>query len=116
LSRVDEFLSSSEFVKPFFERFHTRIGGPSTPIDTFIRLMYLKHRYGLGYEMLGEQVNDSVMWRRFCRIPLHEQVPDSHYANQASQALRVDTTVVEANIHYPTDASPIHDAVRVVSQ
>jgi IS5 family transposase len=143
LRKVDEFLDNSEFVQPFKEHFNERIGRPGTPIDTFIRLMYLKHRYGLGYELLVEQVKDSIMWRRFCHIPIDGKVPDSTtliklvkrcndtaikelnelvikqaVAKQLIRArkLRTDTTVVEANIHYPTDASLIHDGIGVVSK
>jgi IS5 family transposase len=38
--------------------------------------MYLKHRYGLGYETLCKEVSDSFTWRRFCRIALDGRVPD----------------------------------------
>ena len=38
--------------------------------------MYLKHRYGLGYETLCKEVSDSFTWRRFCRIAVDGRVPD----------------------------------------
>jgi hypothetical protein len=38
-------------------------------------LLYLKHRYGLGYETLCREVADSISWRRFCRLPLDRPVP-----------------------------------------
>ena len=38
-------------------------------MPTLLRLLYLKHRYGLGYESLCKEVGDSISWRRFCRIP-----------------------------------------------
>ena len=37
---------------------------PSVPVDTLLRLLYLKHRYGLGYESLCREVADSISWRR----------------------------------------------------
>jgi transposase, IS5 family len=40
----------------------------SRPRKYSLRLMYLKHRYGLGYETLCKEVADSFTWRRFCRI------------------------------------------------
>jgi hypothetical protein len=40
-----------------------------------LRLLYLKHRYQLGYETLCHEVSDSLTWRRFCRIPLTSPVP-----------------------------------------
>jgi Transposase domain (DUF772) len=35
------------------------------PVDTLLRLLYLKHLYGLGYETLCKEVSDSIGWRRF---------------------------------------------------
>jgi hypothetical protein len=32
------------------------------PIDTLLRLLYLKHRYQLGYESLCREVSDSIGW------------------------------------------------------
>jgi IS5 family transposase len=37
--------------------------------------MFLKFRYGLGYELLCREVADSISWQRFCRIPLGGRVP-----------------------------------------
>jgi hypothetical protein len=52
-----------------------RIGRPSTPTETYLRLMFLKFRYRLGYESLCREVSDSITWRVFCRIPLDVPVP-----------------------------------------
>jgi transposase, IS5 family len=103
-----------------------------------LRLLYLKHRYGLGYETLCREVNDSISWRRFCRIPLDRPVPHPttlvklvgragpemiEQLNTAlvaklaqgkllrARKLRVDTTVVEADIDDPTDADLLEQAV-----
>jgi transposase, IS5 family len=40
------------------------------PMETYLRLMFLKHRYRLGYESLCAEVSDSISWRRFCRIDI----------------------------------------------
>jgi IS5 family transposase len=40
-----------------------------------LRLLYLKHRYQLGYETLCRAVADSLSWRRFCRIPQTSPAP-----------------------------------------
>jgi len=109
------------------------------PIPTLLRLLYLKHRYQLGYQTLCREVADSISWRRFCRIPLDQPVPHpttvSKLVGRAGpevidqlntallgklagdkllrgRKLRVDTTVVEADIDYPTDADLLEQAVR----
>jgi len=109
------------------------------PIDTLLRLLYLKHRYRLGDESLCREVADSISWRRFCRIALDRPVPHPttlvklvrragpeviEERNAAllhklaagkllrARKLRVDTTVVEADIDYPTDVDLLEHAVR----
>jgi IS5 family transposase len=139
LARVDAYLDDERFIAPWRGLFSARLGRPSVPVDTLLRLLYLKHRYGLGYETLCREVNDSISWRRFCRIPLDRPVPHPttlvklvrragpeviEQLNQAlvaklaqgkllrARKLRVDTTVVEADIDYPTDADLLEQAVR----
>jgi len=75
LVRVDSLLDDGRFFAPYREFFHARLGRPSIPIETYLRLMFLKFRYRLGYESLCREVSDSIMWRRFCRIPLDGVVP-----------------------------------------
>jgi IS5 family transposase len=138
LAQVDAYLDDEGFIAPWRALFDRRLGRPSVPIDTLLRLLYLKHRYGLGYESLCKEVSDSIGWRRFCRIGLDRPVPHPTtlvklvgragpeviaQLNGALLAklaqdkllggrkLRVDTTVVEADIDYPTDAGLLADAV-----
>src|SRR6478735_3947418 len=128
LARVDALLDDPVFFTPFVAFFDPRIGRPSTPMETYLRLMFLKFRYGLGYESLCREVSDSFTWRRFCRIPLDGAVPHpttlmklttlcgSTAVNGLNEALlmkaaeakvlrtnrvRVDTTVVPANVVIP---------------
>ena len=75
LARVDVLLDDPVFFGPFEPFFDPRIGRPSTPMETYLRLMFLKFRYRLGYESLCREVSDSITWRRFCRIPLDAAVP-----------------------------------------
>ena len=75
LARVDELLDDEAFFGPFREFFDPRFGRPSTPMEVYLRLMFLKFRYRLGYEALCREVADSFTWRRFCRIPFHVAVP-----------------------------------------
>jgi transposase, IS5 family len=139
LQAVDAYLDDERFIAPWRALFSVRLGRPSVPIDTLLRLLYLKHRYGLGYESLCREVADSISWRRFCRIGLDRPVPhpttliklvrragpqvieELNAALVAKLAagkllrgrkLRVDTTVVEADIDYPTDADLLEHAVR----
>ena len=52
------------------------MGRKSVPIETFLRMMYLKYRYRLGYESLCREVADSISWQRFCHVPPFSHVPD----------------------------------------
>ena len=52
LARVDALLDDAAFFAPFVPFFDPRIGRPSTPMETYLRLMFLKFRYRLGYESL----------------------------------------------------------------
>ena len=139
LARIDAYLDDERFTAPWRAHFSARLGRPSVPIPTLLRLLYLKHRYSLGYETLCREVGDSISWRRFCRIPLDQAVPHpttlSKLVRRAgpevigqlntallgklaadrvlrSRKLRIDTTVVEADIDYPTDADLLEQAVR----
>jgi IS5 family transposase len=75
LARVDALLDDPVFFAPFVPFFDPRLGRPSTPMEVYLRLMFLKFRYRLGYESLCREVSDSITWRRFCRIPLDGHVP-----------------------------------------
>ena len=75
LARVGALLDDPAFFAPFAPHFHPVLGRPSTPIECYLRLMFLKFRYRLGYESLCAEVSDSISWRRFCRIPLDGRVP-----------------------------------------
>src|SRR5258706_2793340 len=75
LARVDVLLDDPVFFAPFAPCFHPVLGRPSTPAEWYLRLMFLKFRYRLGFESLCAEVSDSISWRRFCRIPLDSRVP-----------------------------------------
>jgi IS5 family transposase len=117
-------------------------GRPSTPVEVILRLLVVKRLYRWSYEQTEHFVGDSLVLRQFCRVYL-EPVPDDttliRWANlirpQALEALnervielaralqvtrgrklRVDSTVVETNIHHPTDSRIVGDGVRVLSR
>ncbi|MGC7103161.1 ISNCY family transposase [Amycolatopsis lurida] len=138
LERVDAWLEDERFFAPFRAHFDARIGRPSVPMETYLRLMFLKFRYRLGYESLCAEVSDSISWRRFCRIGIDARVPHpttlmkitTRCGEQTVAALndallakageakvvrlgkvRADTTVVSANVQRPTDSGLLAKAV-----
>jgi IS5 family transposase len=138
LARVDALLDDSAFFAPFAPFFDPRLGRPSIPMETYLRLMFLKFRYRLGYESLCSEVADSISWRRFCRISLDGRVPhpttlmkittrcgegavtglnETLWAKAVeakvlrTNRLRADTTVVPADVAYPTDSGLLAKAV-----
>ncbi len=131
LEQIDRLLDDPVFFEPFVPFFDPLIGRPSIPIETYLRMMVLRFRYRLGFETLCAEVTDSLAWRRFCRIGLTDAVPHPstlmkittrcgegavERLNEALLAkanaakvvrldkVRADTTVVPANVAYPTDS------------
>src|SRR3954471_21060278 len=75
LARVDVLLDDERFFAPFRAYFDLTLGRPSIPVETYLRLMFLKVRYRLGYESLCAEAGDSIAWRLFCRIGIDGRVP-----------------------------------------
>ena len=142
LAAVDALLDDPVFFVPFARFFHPVLGRPSTPVECYVRLMFVKFRYRLGYESLCAEVSDSISWRRFCRIPLDGKVPhpttlmkwttrcgsaaveglnEALLARAARDKLlrtarvRADTTVIAANVAYPTDSGLLARAIRGIA-
>ena len=142
LARVDGLLDDPVFFVPFVPFFSLTAGRPSTPMECYLRMMFLKFRYRLGFESLCAEVSDSITWRRFCRIPIDGKVPhpttlmkltsrcgsaavdglNEALLAKAVQAkllrtgrLRADTTVVPANVSYPTDSGLLARAIRRIA-
>jgi transposase, IS5 family len=65
LARVGALLDDPAFFAPFAPYFHPVIGRLSTPVQCYLRLMYLRFRYRLGYESLCAEAAGSISWRRF---------------------------------------------------
>jgi IS5 family transposase len=118
----------------------SRRGRYGTPAEVVLRLQVLKHLKCWSFEETEWEVRGNVAYRHFCRIHTGK-VPDSttmvrHGQLLNSEALRsifdrivqqareqhvtagrrmrIDTTVVEAPIHYPTDSGLCEDSVRVL--
>ena len=107
-----------------------------------MRLLILKHVRNWSYDTLEREVRANLLYRAFTRIG-DEKVPDAKTLARLGQAsgpgvigklhgrlmelarergvvqgrkMRVDTTVVETNIHYPTDCSLLGDGARVLTR
>jgi len=78
LARVDALLDDAVFFAPFAAHFDPRIGRPSLPIQTYLRLMFLKFRYRLGYESLCREVGDSTVRAAAGGSPRHGACPGGH--------------------------------------
>ena len=118
-------------------------GRPTIAMETYVRLMVLKQRFRWGYRTLVAEVSDSIHLRRFCRIALSERVPDESTIRKLTRrfgpetvseitralivgaarerrfrprAVRVDSTVIEADVRYPTDAGLASAGVRVLAR
>jgi IS5 family transposase len=143
LEAVDRLLDDARFFEPFRSCFDPVWGRPSIPIETYLRLMFLKYRYRMGYETLCREVADSITWQRFCRIGLGGRVPHPTtlmkitircgptVVDQLNELLlakaaedkvlktsrvRADTTVVPANIKYPTDSGLLTKGISKISK
>ena len=119
-----------------------RLGRHSTPVEVILRMLVVKRLYNFSYEQTEHFVSDSIVLRQFCRLYL-EPAPDDttliRWANTIGpetvaslndqavelarslkvtrgRKLRVDSTVVETNVHPPTDSRLLGDGVRVVSR
>ena len=68
LKKVDELLSQGPLLKPFEELFDESMGRPGTPAGIYLRMMYLKFRWGLSYEEVEIEVRERLSWRYFCHL------------------------------------------------
>jgi IS5 family transposase len=119
-----------------------RRGRPGTPAEVVIRMLILKHLFDWSYDDLEREVRANLVYRMFTRIDAGD-VPDAKTILKIARALgpevieqlhrqvievakragvthgrrfRVDTTVVETNVHYPTDSTLLRDGVRVLTR
>jgi len=88
LEQVDHLLDDPVFFEPFVPFFHPKIGRPSIPMETYLRMMFLRFRYRLGFETLCAEVTDSLAWRRFCRIRHQRRRAASHHSHEDHHPLR----------------------------
>src|SRR6516164_2159240 len=115
-------------------------GRHGAPAEMVLRLLVLKHVRNWSYEVLEREVRANLVYRYFTRVG-GGKMPDAKTMGRWGLAvgpeaikqvhkrmmtitqdqgvvegrrMRVDTTVVETNVHYPTDSSLLGDGVRVL--
>jgi transposase, IS5 family len=143
LKKVDELLSNTQLLQPFEEAFDPTLGRPGTAVGIYLRMMYLKFRWGLSYEEVEREVRERLPWRYFCHLSLMDGVPDAttliklnqrfgedrisglnkHLVKQLIKSrsikprrIRIDSTTLEAHISYPNDVGVIHQAIKTLTR
>lgn len=146
LAALDVLLSDPAVLEPVERAWDVTARGhgrPTIPIERFVRLMVIKQRTGWGYETLVREVSDSLHLRRFCLVGLTERVPDELTIRKlcrrlgpevvedicrqiiggavrerrfCPRAARIDSTVVEADVRYPSDLGLAADATRMLAR
>jgi IS5 family transposase len=146
LAVLDRLLADPRLLAPITQAWECAARGhgrPTIPMASFVRLMVVKQRTGWGYETLVREVSDSLHLRRFCLLPLTQRAPDEstvrklvrrlgpetvnqltrvvigkaqREARFAARAVRIDATVVEADIRYPTDAGLAWQGARMLAR
>src|SRR6516164_903517 len=146
LAGLDVLLTDAGLLEPIASAWQCEAlahGRPTISMATYVRLMVIKQRTGWGYETLMREVSDSIHLRRFCLIALGERVPDESTVRKLTRRLgagvvneitrvviakarrekrfrpraaRIDSTVVEADVRYPTDSGLALDSARVLAR
>src|SRR5271167_667655 len=134
LAALDVLLADPTLLAPIVARWRSEAvsqGRPTIAMEVYVRLMVIKQRTGWGYETLVREVSDSLHLRRFCRIALAARVPRESTVRKLTRrlggavvdeltrcviakaaretrfqarAVRIDSTVLEADVRYPSDA------------
>ena len=117
-------------------------GRLATPAEVVVRLLVLKHVRNWSYGVLEREVRANLVYRNFTRVgaakmpdaktmgrwgralgpraikQIHERIIQIAHSKEVVEGrrMRVDTTVTETNIHYPTDSSLLGDGVRVLTR
>src|SRR5437016_8700118 len=120
----------------------TRTGRRGMAPDRLLRCCVMKHLKGWSFRDLERELRSNLVYRRFTHfdaeiIPdsttfsrtfalltpavtktIHQRVVGSAQEQGVAQGrkLRTDTTVVESNVHYPTDSTLLGDGIRVLSR
>jgi IS5 family transposase len=125
------------------ERIKSKAGANGMTAEQVIRAAIVKQMFEFSYKDLAFHLIDSVSLRRFCHIGIGDKgfkksvlcknikaiSPHTweavnqclvHYAKdkgiEKGRQVRIDSTVVESNIHAPSDSTLLWDAVRVLTR
>ena len=140
---IDQVLSDENIILELSKDFpDTDTGRDRTPIEQTLRFLVLKHQRCLDYRSLERTLKVNLEDRWFCKISGNAVPCFKTLQNQISQIsettiktindrvmaearkrkltkgkkMRVDSTVSEANIHYPTDSSLIVDGIKKITK
>lgn len=139
---VDQVLSDENIILELAKDFpDVTTGRNRTPIEQTLRFLVLKHQRGLDYRSLERTLQVNLEDRWFCKISgeascfktLHNQISQISEATIKAindrvmreavrrklthgKKLRVDSTVTESNIHYPTDSSLMVDGIKKITK
>jgi len=143
MKHADQVLEDEQLVAAVYEALARRSPKSrtrGTPAEVVLRLLLLKHIRNWSYQVLEREVRANLVYRDFTRVgagkapdaktmgrwglalgpegveKIHERVVEIAQENQVikGRKMRLDTTVVETNIHYPTDSNLLGDGVRVL--
>jgi IS5 family transposase len=118
-----------------------RTGRPSIAPDRLLRCCVMKHLKGWSFRELERELRSNLVYRRFTRFDadptpdystfsrcfgllgdvterIHKRVVAKALEQRVARGhkMRSDTTVVESNVHYPTDSTLLGDGIRVLTR
>jgi len=140
---IDQVLENEEIIKELAKDFPDVLTGRNrTPVEQTLRFLVLKHQRALDYRSLERTLKVNLEDRWFCKISGSDVPCFKTLQNQISQIseetikaindrimteakrlkltkgkkMRVDSTVTESNIHYPTDSSLMVDGIKKINK
>ncbi len=139
---IDQVLENEEIITELAKDFPNALTGRNrTPVEQTLRLLVLKHQRGLDYRSLERTLKVNLEDRWFCKITdktpcfktiqnqlvcikektikaINDRIMEEAKKLKLTKGrkMRVDSTVTEANIHYPTDSSLMVDGIRKINK
>jgi hypothetical protein len=104
LERIDAWLDDEAFFAPFVSFFDPHIGRPSVPMETYLRLMFLKFRV----REAGKATLRRTTRRNRPSTPSHRGpgAPGGDNTRQAGERLQLGTAARSVETHYPAVRNP----------